>query len=296
MIALGYSMVYGVLGLINFAHSEVFMVGAVAGLEAFRHLQPHVASPFILLAAALVAGGAVAGLVAVGIERLAYRPLRRRTSNRLVPLITAIGISFLLQDVIRLVEGLWHNEFYMSYPSLPATDRAFALPFGAAIQAKAILVIAVSLAMMIGLTLLVKRTRMGRAIRAVAQDAATASLMGVPTDRVISRTFLIGGVLGGVAGVLFGVLFTQVNPFVGFVPGLKAFTAAVLGGIGSIPGAMLGGLVLGQIETLGGTYLPFLTGGAVGTEYTDVLAFAVLVLLLLARPQGLLGRALTEKA
>jgi branched-chain amino acid transport system permease protein len=296
MIALGYSLVYGVLGLINFAHSEVFMVGAVAGAEVYRYLLPVVPDPFLVLGVAVAAGGGVAGLVAVGIERLAYRPLRQRTSNRLVPLITAIGVSFLLQDLVRLVEGLWHNEFYLSYPSCPPIERSLRLPLGAEIQVKAILVIAVAVLMMVGLALLVKRTRLGKAIRAVAHDTATASLLGVDPDQVISRTFLLGGCLGGVAGVLFGVMFTQVNPFVGFTPGLKAFTAAVLGGIGSIPGAMVGGLVLGLIETLGGTYLPLFTAGALGTEYTDILAFAVLVALLLLRPQGLLGKAPMDRA
>lgn len=296
MIALGYSMVYGVLGLINFAHSEVFMIGAVAGVEVFRVLQPWVPNPFFVLAAAIAVGGAVAGLVAVGVERLAYRPLRQRTRNRLVPLITAIGVSFFLQDLVRLIEGMWHNEFYLSYPSCAPIERIVRLPFGLEVQVKAIIVIAVAVLMMVGLSLLVKRTRMGKAIRAVAHDAQTASLMGVNPDQVISRTFLLGGALGGVAGVLFGVMFTQVNPFVGFAPGLKAFTAAVLGGIGSIPGAMVGGLVLGTIETLGGTYLPLLTDGAVGSEYTDILAFVVLVVLLLLRPQGLLGKPPTDRA
>lgn len=295
MIALGYSMVYGVLGLINFAHSEVFMIGAVAGAEVFRYLGPLVPDPFLLLGLALLVGGLVAALVAAAIERLAYRPLRRRGGNRLVPLITAIGVSFLLQDLVRLVEGLWHNEFYLSYPGRPALEHAVRLPLGTDIQVKSLVVLLVAVAMMGGLTLLVKRTRLGKAIRAVAQDASTASLMGVNPDGIIARTFLIGGALGGVAGVLFGVMFTQVNPFVGFVPGLKAFTAAVVGGIGSIPGAMVGGLALGLVETVGGTYLPLLTGGAVGTEYTDIFAFVVLVLLLLFRPQGLLGRAPAEK-
>ncbi|OGV67374.1 MAG: ABC transporter permease [Lentisphaerae bacterium RIFOXYB12_FULL_65_16] len=296
MIALGYSMVYGVLGLINFAHSEVFMIGAIAGAEVFRYGQPAAPNTFVLLAAAILVGGSVAGLVAVGIERLAYRPLRRRTSNRLVPLITAIGVSFFLQDLVRLIEGLWHNEFYLNYPSCTPIEHPVKLPLGTEVQVKAIIVIAVAMLMMIGLTLLVKRTRMGKAIRAVAHDAQTASLMGVNPDQVISRTFLLGGFLGGVAGVLFGIMFTQVNPFVGFVPGLKAFTAAVLGGIGSIPGAMVGGLVLGMIETVGGTYLPLFTNGAVGSEYTDILAFAVLVLLLLVRPQGLMGKASSDRA
>ena len=296
MIALGYSMVYGVLGLINFAHSEVFMIGAVAGIEVFRCLSGIVPNPYVLLVVALAAGGLISGLVAVTMERLAYRPLRRGGNrNRLVPLITAIGVSFFLQDLVRLIEGLWHGEFYMSYPNRPELERSFALPLNTDVQVKSIIVIVVSVAMMTGLMLLVKKTRMGKAIRAVAQDAQTASLMGVNPDRIISQTFLVGGFLGGVAGVLFGIMFTQVNPFVGFVPGIKAFTAAVLGGIGSIPGAMVGGLVLGMIETLGGTYLPLLTNGAVGTEYTDVLAFVVLVLLLLFRPQGLLGRGQAEK-
>lgn len=295
MIALGYSMVYGVLGLINFAHSEVFMIGAVAGAEVFRYFGAAVPDPFLLLGLALLVGGLVAALVAAAIERLAYRPLRRRGSNRLVPLITAIGVSFFLQDLVRLAEGLWHNEFYLSYASQPALEHAIRLPLDTEVQVKSMVVLGVAVTMMAGLTLLVKRTRMGKAIRAVAQDASTASLMGVNPDRIISQTFLIGGALGGMAGVLFGVMFTQVNPFVGFVPGLKAFTAAVVGGIGSIPGAMVGGLALGLIETIGGTYLPLFTSGAIGTEYTDIFAFVILVLLLLFRPQGLMGRATAEK-
>lgn len=296
MIALGYSMVYGVLGLINFAHSEIFMLGAVAGIEVFRHLNHAVPNPFILLAIALAVGGATAGLVAVCVERLAYRPLRRHGSgNRLVPLITAIGVSFLLQDIVRLIEGLWHNEFYMSYPSRPEMERAFTLVHDTQIQMKSIIVIVVSVAMMAALTLLVKWTRVGKAIRAVAQDAQTASLMGINPDAIVSRTFFIGGAMGGIAGVLFGVMFTKIDPFVGFIPGLKAFTAAVLGGIGSIPGAMIGGLVLGMIETLAGTYLPLITDGDIGTEYTDIFAFIMLVVLLLFRPQGLLGKSQSEK-
>ena len=296
MIALGYTMVYGVLGLINFAHSEVFMIGAVLGVEVFRYLGPHIENPFALLALSIVIGGGGAGLVAMGIERFAYRPLRKRGStNRLVPLITAIGVSFLLQDLVRLIEGLVHNEFYMNYPSHEELERTFELPFQMMIQMKSIIVIVLSVAMLIGLHVLVKRTKLGKSIRAVAQDMQTASLMGINPDKVISRTFLIGGFLGGVAGVMFGILYTQVNPFVGFVPGIKAFTAAVLGGIGSIPGAMLGGLVLGQLETLGGTYLPFLTDGALGTEYKDIFGFLVLVLLLLFRPQGLLGKKESDK-
>ncbi len=296
MIALGYTMVYGVLGLINFAHSEVFMIGAVAGVEVFRYLSPLIPDPFVLLLVATLTGGLVSGLTAVAIERLAYRPLRARGyTNRLVPLITAIGISFFLQDLVRLIEGIWHNEFYMNYPSNPALEHTIMLPLQMTLQVKSLIVIIVTIVMLTGLWFLVKKSRLGKAIRAVAQDISTASLMGINPDRIISRTFFIGGFLGGVAGVMFGMMYTQINPFCGFIPGIKAFTAAVLGGIGSIPGAMLGGIVLGQLETLGGFYLPFLTDGVIGTEYKDIFGFLILVLLLLCRPQGLLGKARKDK-
>lgn len=296
MIALGYTMVYGVLGLINFAHSEVFMIGAVTGVEVYRYLGPHVGNPFLLAILAMVIAAGISGGTAMAIERLAYRPLRRHGStNRLVPLITAIGVSFFLQDFVRLVEGLWHGEFYLNYPNDDRLEHMFELPLGMTIQVKSIVVVAVTAIMLLGLDHLVRRTKLGRAIRAVAQDLPTASLMGINPDRVISRTFLIGGALGGVAGVLFGLLYSQINPFAGFVPGVKAFTAAVLGGIGNIYGAVIGGLVLGILEMMGGTYLFFLTDGTIGNEYKDVFAFLVLILLLLFRPQGLLGKAQGEK-
>ncbi|BBL82582.1 branched-chain amino acid ABC transporter permease [Thermus thermophilus] len=297
MIALGYTMVYGVLELINFAHSEIFMIGAVAGVEVFRYLAPLIPNGYLLLLVAVVVGAAVAGLTAILVERMAYRPLRRRgTTNRLVPLVTAIGVSFFLQDLVRLIEGLWHNEFFLRMRTMPDLEGSFTL-FGGAIfiQTKSVIVIVVSVLMLWGLTYLVNRTKLGMAIRAVAQDLSTASLMGINPDQIISRTFLIGGALGGVAGVLFALIYTTINPYVGFLPGIKAFTAAVLGGIGNIPGAMLGGLVLGQLENFFGTYLPILTAGNFGTEYKDVVAFLILIFILLFRPQGLLGQMVKEK-
>jgi branched-chain amino acid transport system permease protein len=295
MIALGYTMVYGVLELINFAHSEIFMIGSVVGIEVFRLLTGYVPNPYLLLVIALILGGLISGMTAVGVERLAYRPLRKRgTKNRLVPLITAFGVSFVLQDLVKLLEGLWHNEFFLSMKNVGELEQSVML-FGVFIQYKSFILIGVSLVMLGALMWLVGRTRLGLAIRSVAQDPGTAGLMGIDPEKIISRTFLIGGALGGVAGVLFALQYTTVSPYVGFLPGIKAFTAAVLGGIGNIPGAVVGGLVLGEIETLAGTFLPVLTGGAFGTEYKDVLAFLILIMLLLFRPQGLLGQVVKEK-
>ena len=297
MVALGYTMVYGVLELINFAHAEVFMIGAVVGVEVFRYLGPHIGNGYLLLLVALLLAGAISGMTAILVERFAYRPLRKRgTTNRLVPLVTAIGVSFILQDLVRLIEGLWHNEFFLRMRTVEDLEGSFDL-FGGAIfvQTKSLILIGVSILMLLGLTYLVNRTKLGVAIRAVAQDLQTASLMGIDPDRIISRTFLIGGSLGGVAGVLFALQYTVITPYVGFLPGVKAFTAAVLGGIGNIPGAMLGGLVLGQLENFFGTYLPILTDGNFGTENKDMVAFLLLVFILLVRPQGLLGQVVREK-
>jgi len=295
MIALGYTMVYGVLELINFAHSEIFMIGAVVGVEVFRSFAGIIPNGYVLLMAAIILGGIIAGLVAVGVERVCYRPLRKRgVRNRLVPLITAIGVSFVLQDLVRLIEGFWHNEFFFRMVTVPDLDKSFTI-FGIFIQAKSVILIVVSVLMLVGLTLLVNRTRMGTAIRAVAQDGDTSRMMVINPDKIISRTFLIGGIMGGVACELFALKYTTISPYVGFLPGIKAFTAAVLGGIGNIPGAVVGGLVLGEIETLAGTFLPTLSGGAIGAEYKDIIAFLILILLLLFRPQGLLGQIVKEK-
>src|SRR5574341_26039 len=287
LIALGYTMVYGVLEFINFAHSEIFIVGAFVGVEILLGLRSAgvfegLPWPFVLLLI-LVAGMAVAGALAVTVERIAYRPLR--TAPRLIPLISAIGVSFFLQDLIRLIESVWRNEFNLVYPTMDVLNHRFELTQTLDVSVKSIVVIAAALLMLWVLHLLVNRTKIGTAIRAVAEDQAAASLMGINVNRIISLTFLIGGAMGGAAGVLFGVQYGLINPYSGFIPGLKAFTAAVLGGIGNIPGAMIGGIVLGLLEAFAASYLSLLTGGAFGAEYKDIFAFSVLILILIFRPK-----------
>jgi branched-chain amino acid transport system permease protein len=298
LIALGYTMVYGVLEFINFAHSEIFVVGAFVGVEILLGLKragllDTVPWPFVLVLV-LVAGMTVSGLLAVTVERVAYRPLRG--SPRLIPLISAIGVSFFLQDLVRFVESLWQNAFNLVYPTIDALDVRFELTPTIDISVKSLVVIAGALITLGVLHLVVNRTKIGMAIRAVAEDQAAASLMGINVNRIISLTFLIGGAMGGTAGVLFGVQYGLVNPYSGFIPGLKAFTAAVLGGIGNIPGAMIGGLVLGLLEAFAASYLSLLTGGAFGAEYKDIFAFSILILILIFRPKGLLGEVVRERA
>jgi branched-chain amino acid transport system permease protein len=298
LIALGYTMVYGVLEFINFAHSEIFIFGAFVGVEILLGLKSAGlldSLPWVLvLLLILVAGMAGSGALAVLVERAAYRPLRH--APRLIPLISAIGVSFFLQDVIRLVESVWRNAFNLVYPSMDPLNYRFELTSTIDVSVKSLVVIVAALLMLWGLHALVNRTRIGTAIRAVAEDQAAASLMGINVNRIISLTFLIGGGMGGAAGVLFGVQYGLINPYTGFIPGLKAFTAAVLGGIGNIPGAMLGGLVLGLLEAFAASYLSLLTGGAFGAEYKDILAFSILILILIFRPKGLLGEIVRERA
>jgi branched-chain amino acid transport system permease protein len=298
LIALGYTMVYGVLEFINFAHSEIFIVGAFVGVEillALRKAGLLETLPWLpLLLAVLLAGMLASGLLAVSIERIAYRPLRH--APRLIPLISAIGVSFFLQDAIRLFESIWHNAFNLVYPTLDVLNRRYDLTATVDVPLKSLVVIVAALLMLWGLWALVNRTKIGTAIRAVAEDQAAASLMGINVNRIISLTFLIGGAMGGAAGVLFGVQYGLINPYTGFIPGLKAFTAAVLGGIGNIPGAMVGGLVLGLLEAFAASYLSLLTGGAFGAEYKDIFAFSVLILILIFRPKGLLGEVVRERA
>ena len=298
LIALGYTMVYGVLEFINFAHSEIFVVGAFVGVEILLTLQAagllEIFSPFLVLLVVLLLGMLASGLLAVAVERVAYRPLRG--APRLIPLISAIGVSFFLQDAVRLVESIWRNAFNLVYPTMDTLNIRYSFTETIDVSVKSLVVIVASLLMLWGLHALVNRTKIGKAIRAVAEDQATASLMGINVNRMISLTFLIGGAMGGAAGVLFGVQYSLVNPYTGFIPGLKAFTAAVLGGIGNIPGAMLGGLVLGLLEAFAASYLSLLTGGAFGAEYKDIFAFSILILILIFRPKGLLGEVVRERA
>ncbi len=310
IIALGYTMVYGVLKLINFAHSEVFATGAVVGYEMFTILQNVSMNPYLKLTLALLVSMIIAGILNVMIERIAYRPLQG-AKNKLVPLISAIGVSFLLQDLLRLFEGIKRGQFNLTYPIPVELTAPLALPewvsnLGISLSVKETLLIGIALVMLVALNYLVNFTKMGKAIRAVAQDRQTAALMGIDSNQMIMLTFLIGGALGGAAGVLYGMQYGTVNAYVGILPGLKAFTAAVLGGIGSIPGAVLGGLVLGIIEQYLGT-VPSLLGGLlpttdifsplklIGAEYKDIGAFMVLIVILIFKPSGLLGRSTTEK-
>lgn len=309
-IALGYTMVYGVLEFINFAHSEIFAAGAFVGVELLIALEMFgvisiensLLSAYFWLIVAILAGMLVAGLLAISVERVAYRPLRG--APRLVPLISAIGVSFFLQDAIRLIESLTTGQFHRIIPTFGNFDERLTfgeIPIGESaiilgIQVKSIIVIFAAVLMLVGLNYLVNATKVGRAIRAVAQDRATASLMGIDVNRIISLTFLIGGALGGAAGVLYALKFTRIDPFVGFFPGLKAFTAAVLGGIGNLTGALLGGIILGMLETFAGTYMSAFTMGAAGAEYKDIFAFAILILVLIFRPHGLMGENVSQKA
>ncbi len=304
IIALGYTMVYGVLQLINFAHSEVFLTGAVVAFEVFRVLSPDATTgqalnPYLVFVIALVTAMIVCGLLNIVIERLAYRPLRN--APKLVPLISAIGVSLILQDVIKLLEGV-QGRFQMAVNVPPAFTQTLFKLADSNVQTRDLILLGVAAVMLFGLNRLVNHSKVGRAIRAVAQDRVTASLMGIDSNRMISLTFLIGGALGGVGGVLFALKFPNLDPYSGTIPGIKAFSAAVLGGIGSIPGAVLGGLVLGIIENFLGTLsglvfifpkLAFL--GAIKAEYKDVGAFIALIVILIFKPSGLLGRNTTEK-
>lgn len=294
-IALGYTMVYGVLGLINFAHSEIFMVGAIVAVELMIYVLGRFGMhPLMQIAIAMMVAATISAALAGATERVAYRPLRRSGAPKLAPLITAIGISLLLTDVVRFIESLF-GQFIRPFPSNAFFDQQIHITPYDTVPAKSFIILVVAVSMLAGLAYIVNYTRLGKAMRAVATDRTAASLMGINVDRIVLYTFLIGGALAGVAGTLYAMQFGRVDPFTGFLPGLKAFTAAVLGGIGSIPGAMLGGVLLGLIELLIGTYAPIMTNNVIGTEYKDIFAFMLLIVILIFKPNGLLGRPSTEK-
>jgi branched-chain amino acid transport system permease protein len=285
LVALGYSMVYGVLKLLNFAHGDLYMIGAFVGyfvLQWFGGPTALVAPvPVVLLAMFLISGFGVGGL-GVAIERFAYRPLR--DAPRIAPLITALGVSFLLENTMLLLFGASYRDYNTS---------AF-IPFSSGIHIGAvniwivqIMVIVLSVALMFGLQLLVNRTRLGRQMRAVASDREAAEMLGINVDYTISATFFLGSALAGVAGVMAGLAFNQIYTLMGFIIGLKAFTAAVVGGIGSIPGAMLGGFLIGLAES-------FITG-YISSTYTNLIVFGILILFMILRPSGLLGKVQLQK-
>lgn len=288
LIALGYTMVYGILELINFAHGEVTMFGAMVSIAILQALLP--AGMPVALAMALAVGGAilVCMLLGVGIERVAYRPLRR--APRLTALITAIGVSIVLQNAAMLV---WGKQYVSFPPVFEVTRYEFA---GAGVTNLQIVIVLLALFCMAALLMLVYKTNLGRAMRATAQSPDLASLMGINPNTVIATTFMIGAALAAVAGIMVGSYYGLAHYHMGFMLGLKAFTAAVLGGIGNIAGAMLGGLLLGIVESLGAGYIGDLTGGFLGSHYQDVFAFFVLILMLVFRPSGLLGERVGERA
>lgn len=284
LIAIGYTMVYGIIGMINFAHGEIYMIGAYVSLVTLTALgaQSGVPLPIVLGAALLVSVVVTAGY-GFAVERFAYRPLRG--GPRLVPLISAIGMSILLQNYVALGQGARD----VSVPQLIAggIDIQMGEGYSVVLPYSRLAIICVTVVLMVALTLFIQYSRMGRACRACAQDMGMSNLLGIDTNRVISFTFMLGAILAAVGGMLIGLSVGRLSPFIGFIAGLKAFTAAVLGGIGSIPGAMLGGIVLGLAETFAAGYMP--------SQYKDVVAFSLLVLVLLFWPTGLLGKSRLEK-
>ncbi len=289
LIALGYTMVYGILELINFAHGEVTMFGAMICLAILNALLLHSGlPPLLILGIGLVGAIGFCMVLGYALERIAYRPLRH--APRLAPLITAIGMSIVLQNVAMLI---WGKKF-LSFPDIIPIQR-FTIA-GANITNLQIVIILLAILIMICLWLLIHRTRLGRAMRATAQSPELASLMGINPNTIISATFMIGGALGAVAGVMVNAYYGPAHYTMGFMLGLKAFTAAVLGGIGNITGAMFGGLLLGLIESFGAGYIGQLTGGFMGSNYQHVFAFFVLILILVFRPSGLFGERVGERA
>ena len=290
LVALGYTMVYGIINLINFAHGEVLMVGALVAWSVIGVLQPMLpgAPGWVVLLIAMAVACVAAGALNFVIEKLAYRPLRQ--APKLAPLITAIGVSILLQALAMVI---WKPN-YKPFPTLlPTTPIALG---EAVITPTQVMILGLTALSLLVLTWLVNATRLGRAMRATAENPRVASLMGVRPDSVISATFVIGAVLAAIAGVMWASNYGTAQHAMGFLPGLKAFTAAVLGGIGNLAGAVVGGLLLGLIESIGSGYLGDLTGGVLGSHYTDILAFMVLIVMLTLRPSGLLGERVADRA
>jgi len=290
LVALGYTMVYGIINLINFAHGEVLMVGALTSWTAIglmKDAMPGAPGWVILILATLIAC-VVAATLNFAIEKIAYRPLRN--SPKLAPLITAIGMSILLQTLAMII---WKPN-YKAYPTLlPSTPINIG---GAVITPTQIMILAVTAISLALLMWLVNSTRLGRAMRATAENPRVASLMGVRPDVVISATFIIGAVLAAIAGVMYASNYGTAQHSMGFLPGLKAFTAAVFGGIGNLSGAVVGGLLLGLIEAIGSGYIGDLTGGVLGSHYADIFAFIVLIIILTLRPSGLMGERVADRA
>ena len=290
LVALGYTMVYGIINLINFAHGEVLMVGALTSWTVIGILQEHMPwlPGWMMLLIALVVACVVAALLNFAIEKIAYRPLR--SAPKLAPLITAIGVSILLQTLAMII---WKPN-YKAFPTLLPAD-----PIdlgGAVITPTQIMILGVTAISLALLMWLVNGTRLGRAMRATAENPRVATLMGVSPDTIISATFIIGAVLAALAGVMWASNYGTVQHAMGFLPGLKAFTAAVFGGIGNLAGAVVGGILLGLIEAIASGYIGDLTGGVLGSHYADIFAFVVLIIMLTLRPSGLLGERVADRA
>ncbi|MEB0206874.1 branched-chain amino acid ABC transporter permease [Pseudomonas sp. CCC3.1] len=289
LVALGYTMVYGIIGLINFAHGEIVMVGAMVTISVLTMLAGFGFAPGVLtLLFAIMIAAIICMLMAQGMEKFAYRPLRK--APRLTPLILAIGISIFLQNLAMMIWG----RGYKTFPEVVETQPIAV--FGATITNIQMSIMIISVVIMFALWLLVDKTRLGKAMRATAQNQEVAGLMGININRVISATFLIGASLGAIAGVMRAVNYGQADAYMGLLLGLKAFSAAVLGGIGNLFGAMAGGLLLGLIESLAAGYTGQLTGGFLGANYQDIFAFMVLILVLLVRPNGLMGERQADRA
>lgn len=291
LVALGYTMVYGILGLINFAHGDVLMVGALVALQTVLFVQktwPEL-GPLWTLLIGLGVAVPVCALLGYTIERTAYR--RLRNAPRLAPLITAIGVSFLLQTLAMIIWG----RNYHSYPQLISTTPLQPIE-GVFITPAQVIILVMSAALMVGLILLVNKTKLGRAMRATAENHRVAGLMGVDTNKIIATTFIIGSALAAVAGVMFSSNYGIAHYAMGFMPGLKAFTAAVLGGIGNLGGAMVGGIVLGLVESIGAGYIEDISFGFLNSSYQDIFAFIILGVVLIFRPTGLLGERVADRA